>query len=635
MRKFALLLLLIPTALSAQSIQTISPQQCVWRAGDNPAWAAPNLDESAWQPYAQWRLTSGQPRIWVRCHADLSALRDAAHPALQVSVGGDPELAKQSAYQLYFNGKLEGQSGNLRNGHYTMYAIGTYPIPIASPAPRGNIIAVRMVFRAFGFLGAPAPTIRAGEEAWLLDRRDSQMLGAAVSELPQNIGFAMIGVIGFVLAGLYLNERSRLELLLLALLCEGLWIESLIHSSFPLPDRAFWILDLVGSLLLQIPLVWFPFRIAHRRMPLAFKLLLGIALTWSVWQCLSNAFSPVRASLSVSAFLQRWEAFVLAVRFVLAAAPFMAFWPWNRVPERMRAVAACTTLLAPIWLVWWSGELWAAISPAGLALFSRWETAILDLRVFITMAVIVALMALLFRDQRRTASERAVLAGEMLAAQEIQRMLVPQKASTAPAIRLGIAFQPMREVGGDFYQCSVLPDGTQRILVGDVSGKGAAAAMTATLLIGASKGRPSDSPSELLQHLNHALGESDLAGFVTCLCAHIAPDGVLKLANAGHLAPYRNGEEMPVESGLPLGILPEASYSETTIQLAPNDRLTLLTDGVVEAQSPTGELFGFDRTAAISTQTAEEIAQAAQQFGQEDDITVLTLQFAPAEVLRA
>jgi phosphoserine phosphatase RsbU/P len=90
-----------------------------------------------------------------------------------------------------------------------------------------------------------------------------------------------------------------------------------------------------------------------------------------------------------------------------------------------------------------------------------------------------------------------------------------------------------------------------------------------------------------------------------------------------------------VESGLPLGITPEATYAESTIHLAPNDRLTFLSDGVVEAQSSTGELFGFDRTAAISTRSAEAIAAAAQQFGQEDDITVFTLTFAPAEVLHA
>ncbi|HTW65587.1 MAG TPA: SpoIIE family protein phosphatase, partial [Bryobacteraceae bacterium] len=76
-------------------------------------------------------------------------------------------------------------------------------------------------------------------------------------------------------------------------------------------------------------------------------------------------------------------------------------------------------------------------------------------------------------------------------------------------------------------------------------------------------------------------------------------------------------------------------YTESMLQLEPGDTLTFLSDGVVEAQSPTGELFGFDRTRQISTQSADNIARAAQAFGQQDDITVLTLQFAPAEVLHA
>jgi len=70
-------------------------------------------------------------------------------------------------------------------------------------------------------------------------------------------------------------------------------------------------------------------------------------------------------------------------------------------------------------------------------------------------------------------------------------------------------------------------------------------------------------------------------------------------------------------------------------QLAAGDTLTFVSDGVIEARSATGELFGFDRTAAISRQSAESIAAAAQQFGQEDDITVLTLTFAPVEVPHA
>ena len=90
-----------------------------------------------------------------------------------------------------------------------------------------------------------------------------------------------------------------------------------------------------------------------------------------------------------------------------------------------------------------------------------------------------------------------------------------------------------------------------------------------------------------------------------------------------------------LESGLPLGITSSAVYSQITLELAPGERLTLLTDGVLEARDKNGELFGFDRTAAISHEPAETIARAAQAFGQEDDITVLTLQFAPTEVAHA
>ena len=100
----ALLTLAFPVALPAQSIQTISPQQCVWRIGDNPAWATPTLDETGWEPYTQWKLNPDQPRIWVRCHADLSALRGTAHPALQVSL--------PAAYELYGNGQPIGGAGN-------------------------------------------------------------------------------------------------------------------------------------------------------------------------------------------------------------------------------------------------------------------------------------------------------------------------------------------------------------------------------------------------------------------------------------------------------------------------------------------------------------------------------------------
>lgn len=87
---------------------------------------------------------------------------------------------------------------------------------------------------------------------------------------------------------------------------------------------------------------------------------------------------------------------------------------------------------------------------------------------------------------------------------------------------------------------------------------------------------------------------------------------------------------MEIASGLPLGIVAAAQYGETAVQLVSGDALTFLSDGVVEARNAMGELFGFARTEALAAKPAGEIARAAQAFGQEDDITVLTVAFALA-----
>jgi serine phosphatase RsbU (regulator of sigma subunit) len=164
------------------------------------------------------------------------------------------------------------------------------------------------------------------------------------------------------------------------------------------------------------------------------------------------------------------------------------------------------------------------------------------------------------------------------------------------------------------------------IVVGDVSGKGLKAAMTVSTIIGALRNEPSHEPAEILARLNRVL-HGQIGGFVTCCATFIARDGRLTIANAGHLSPYRNGEELAVAGGLPLGMTADGSYEETSYQLAPGDRLTFMSDGVVEARNTAGELYGFERTQQISHQPAANIANAAKDFGQEDDITVLSVEY--------
>ena len=120
-------------------------------------------------------------------------------------------------------------------------------------------------------------------------------------------------------------------------------------------------------------------------------------------------------------------------------------------------------------------------------------------------------------------------------------------------------------------------------------------------------------------------------GFTTCLVVRVDADGTVTAANAGHLPPYMNGREMAVVNGLPLGLSASTDYGETVFRLPLGGRLTLISDGVVEARMKTGELFGFEHAAAIALQPAADIARAAEQFGQEEDITVLSVLRLAAE----
>lgn len=247
---------------------------------------------------------------------------------------------------------------------------------------------------------------------------------------------------------------------------------------------------------------------------------------------------------------------------------------------------------------------------------------------------LLAIGVVMFLRFSHVSLEQARAASELEAAQRVQNLLLRSHQNADSRFRIESVYRPAQEVGGDFFH-TVQIGALTRIVVGDVSGKGMGAAMLVSVLLGALDAIHDESPDAVLHHLNLIMLARQQGGFATCLCALAGPDGILTLANAGHLSPYLNGEEVLLESGLPLGIAADANYTKSTIRLASSDQLTFLSDGVVEAQSPTGELFGFDRTRHISTLSAEAIAGAAQQYGQEDDITVLTLSFAPAEVVRA
>jgi serine phosphatase RsbU (regulator of sigma subunit) len=168
----------------------------------------------------------------------------------------------------------------------------------------------------------------------------------------------------------------------------------------------------------------------------------------------------------------------------------------------------------------------------------------------------------------------------------VQQQLVAP-AADIPGYQIQSAYAPAKHVGGDFFRIAPDSDGSLLLVVGDVSGKGLKAAMTVSAIMGALRGCTSRHPTAILHYLNSVLC-GQIGGFVTCCATLIAEDGSVTFANAGNPAPYHNGQEMRVEAGLPLGLLASAIYSETFYHLAPNDRLTFVSDGVVEATNPQG-----------------------------------------------
>jgi phosphoserine phosphatase RsbU/P len=153
--------------------------------------------------------------------------------------------------------------------------------------------------------------------------------------------------------------------------------------------------------------------------------------------------------------------------------------------------------------------------------------------------------------------------------------------------------------------------------------------MIVSMLIGMLRAISSISrdPSRILTDLNDMLFEHKHSGFVTCLAARLDPSGRITIANAGHLAPWLNGDEIAFTGSLPLSVVASAMPEQVVLEMRSGDRLTLLTDGVVEARDAQGVLFGFERTQSLLRQDASPLAlaESAIHHGQDDDLTVISI----------
>ncbi|HEX4309823.1 MAG TPA: PP2C family protein-serine/threonine phosphatase [Acidobacteriaceae bacterium] len=624
--RVVLLLLVVCAAdqsrASAQTALSIHPTTCVWRQGDDSQWAAPGLDESAWLPVSQWPAgATPTPDFWLRCRFQTGDLAVAVTPTLQIS--GD------LAYQVFVEGRPIGSFGNLATGQHTIGAVRDYTSPAFAPSHRPVLVALRMMYTPVLDGVQVLPKLTLGDAQLQRGNYLAQVVASVRSQWLTWTCYTLITAAGLFFFALYWFDRSQRYLLIIGIV----WLaladlrinEFLYTASIPYPSRLNFFLYAIGQVG-SILILQFFFTLNHRRVPWIYRAVQTINGLQAV-ALLIAVFLPLHWAMALRyhAEMANWADFTLITAMLIGcSAPFIAFRPLTR----LRGVQIPLAIVCCLWAL-----TDAAYYTVQLPLFTEpvtvWFNRIQPWRSLAIAAVVVALTLLLVQRLRATNRERAELEGEMQAARHIQQLLVPETLDVAPGLSIESVFLPAQEVGGDFFRCRVLPNGAQRILLGDVSGKGAAAAMTSAVLLGAAERHDTDSPAQLLTHLNRVLIASGIGGFATCLCADLAPSGAVILANAGHLPPWCRGEEVTSSASLPLGLSSAEHYPETPLNLAPGDALTFLSDGVVEARNTTGELFGFERTQAIIGQSPRQIAHTAQAFGQNDDITILSVTRQP------
>jgi serine phosphatase RsbU (regulator of sigma subunit)/anti-sigma regulatory factor (Ser/Thr protein kinase) len=243
------------------------------------------------------------------------------------------------------------------------------------------------------------------------------------------------------------------------------------------------------------------------------------------------------------------------------------------------------------------------------------------------------------------------LSRELEIAAEIQESLLPTTLPQMGGVAIAVSSKPASEVGGDFYDFITVDDRHLTLVMGDVAGKGIPAAMltsvTRTMLrVEAMRG---ESPQEIVQQANNVLhqdlGRAD--SFVTVFVATIDTyKGTLNYASAGHTpvllwrSASRTTEQLRATSP-PIGIFGYHSEPTRTIHLKPGDTLILYTDGITEAQSPNGDLFGLNRLMYILESRANEPPESLQQYIQSevanfrrdaqgrDDATLLIVKMLP------
>ena len=619
------------------------PLEGSWKfqTGDDMAWASPDFNDSNWaqidisRPWGDqgyWRYSG---RAWYRRHIDFKdEPAGAAGVALYLPI-------TSCAYEVYWNGHLIG-------GSAAMPGASSEAQPPAAIFSLGKAERGVLAFRVYS---APMDSVAAGDQVGFTavprvgdieSIRNFAATDRATQVRSRLLTIAQVLIYGLLtLLGAVVWLRNRNQKLLFwmfaFLLSATLW-SSVDQILFPI-----WLTSHLGSIFdggtghtLQDISLWYLllYLLDLDRYPALVRWTRILAWTALVFSACDAAVFYLPSIDQHTRLFQILDAVLTAGFSLPEIYPLLliAFAFRERMDPARLFVAVAAFLSNMYFVVGHTVEQgerytrWTLYNKMTQPLFAVRGVDV-SMPAILSLLLVCAIVYAVYRYMVEQGQHQTALEQEYRNARAVQQVLVPDDIPNVPGFIAHSVYKPFGEVGGDFFQIIPLNNGGMLAVIGDVSGKGMPAAMTVSLLVGTVRtlAHYTESPGEILAAMNLRMLSRSHGGFTTCLVLRLDANGTLTAANAGHISPYLAGQELALENGLPLGIAAATTYVESVFHLAPDMQLTLMTDGVVEARDMTGALFGFERTAAVSAQPAEAVATAAQQFGQDDDITVLTL----------
>jgi sulfur transfer complex TusBCD TusB component (DsrH family) len=619
-----------------------------------PLWAEPDFDDSKWETvdltpkdgavdpdaglagYVPGWTARGHRGYWgyawYRIRVQVRT-RTGQKLALSGPINVD------DVYQVFDNGELTGEFGDFTGKRPVVYYTQPrmFPLPLAglrgagtSPDESTQVLAFRVWMEPYSLIDAPdagglriAPVLgEAGAVAARYQISWLELIRSYASSAALALLFGLLAVVAFSLILFDHSDRVYLWMGALFLLIasnstlnvvgvwtelQGFFINDVLPGGLTSLVYAAWVMVWWIWFGLQRP-SWLPRLVAVLTLLLMVSTILGDEVFFGL---LPHAVAVYFVTVS------------LALRLLL-----FALLVWIAV-EGIRRQGVEGWLVLPVVVLHGIGAFTRDLTLLHFQV--RWFPfgVVVTLPILSSLLVAVVIALLLLRRLLKSVKRQRLMALDVKQAQEVQQVILPEARVTLPGFAVESEYRPAREVGGDFFQ--IIPhktDGSLLIVAGDVAGKGLKAGMLVALLVGAirSIAQFDPDPVVMLWSLNQRLmGRGDAQA--TCLAMRIDKDGGAMLANAGHVAPYLNGEELPMEGALPLGMFEGAESSVLRFELKAGDRLVLMSDGIAEAMDTNGQLFGFERVHELlrTATTAAEIAGAAQDFGQEDDISVISV----------